>query len=187
MDKKQEPFRQLGERLKTIRQRLQESVSDVSGAVEIDEVTLERIERGLERPSEDILMLLITHFGMREDEATGLWHLAGYVPDRQHDIDTNPEELVSGKGGTAILVVAPDPRVMYSDGVQVQANKHGVVISFTQNIGVISPLTTTRVGMSREQAANVIQALQDALNHSDRPLQLPEGTQAKREDQRKRK
>jgi hypothetical protein len=132
-------------------------------------------------------MLLITHFGMREDEATGLWHLAGYTPDRSHDGEATPEDMVSGKAGTAILVVAPDPRVMYTDGVQVQANKHGVVIAFTQNIGVISPLTTTRVGMSREQAATVIQALQDALNHSDRPLQLPENTATNHEEQRKRK
>lgn len=169
-EKKQEqPFKKLGDRLKTIRQKLHESVAEVSGAVEIDELMLQRIEQGMERPSEDILMLLISHFGMQDDEAAGLWQLAGYDQpkgDERHSDNSNDK--------ATILVMAVDPRVIYSDGVQVDANKNGVVISFSQNNGSQGTLTTAKVGMSREQASAVIHALQQALEHSQ-PKRLSDG------------
>ncbi len=182
MDKKQhEPFKQLGERLKRIRQKLHESVAEVSGAVEIDEPTLQRIEQGWERPSEDILMLLISHFGMHDDEATGLWRLAGYNQAHSHE-SSSADDISAAR--TAILVMAPDPRVIYSDGVQVHATNSGVVIAFSQNSGVPNSFVTTRVGMSREQAQAVAQALQEALVRTT-PRQLPGGGERKREDRSK--
>ena len=169
-EKQQEqPFKQLGDKLKTIRQKLHESVAEVSGAVEIDEVTLNRIEQGKERPAEDILMLLINHFGMQDDEAASLWQLAGYDQPRPHDSDNNEES----NHRSAILVMAVDPRIIYSDGVQVTANRNGVVISFSQGSGTNSSLTTAKIGMSREQAYAVMHTLHDALHRSE-PQQLPD-------------
>jgi transcriptional regulator with XRE-family HTH domain len=177
-EKQQEqPFKQLGNRLKTIRQKLHESVAEVSGAVEIDEVVLNRIEQGHERPAEDILMLLINHFGMQDDEAAGLWQLAGYDQpkndrnDRERDRDDSPNSDDTQNNRSAILVMAVDPRIMYSDGVQITANKKGVVLSFSQGTGQ-NMLTTTRIGMSREQAESVLQTLHTALAQSQ-PRQLP--------------
>jgi transcriptional regulator with XRE-family HTH domain len=174
-EKRQEqPFKHLGNKLKVIRQKLHESVAEVSGAVEIDENMLNRIEQGQERPSEDILMLLISHFGMREDEAASLWQLAGYEqPRHEHDA---PDEVHGGKA--TILVMAVDPRVIYSDGVQVQANANGVILSFAQNNGTSQGLVTAKVGMSREQAGNVVRVLQEALSRSQ-PRQLSDGSDAK--------
>lgn len=170
-EKQQEqPFKKLGDKLKTIRQKLHESVSEVSGAVEIDEKTLQRIEQGHERPAEDILMLLINHFGMREDEAASLWQLAGYEPPRTGDSDEDNNQ----QSRSAILVMAVDPRVIYSDGVQVSASRNGVVVSFSQASSPSGMLTTAKVGMSREQAYAVIRTLQDALSRSE-PQQLPDG------------
>jgi transcriptional regulator with XRE-family HTH domain len=166
---KQQPFKQLGERLKIIRQKLHESVAEVSGAVEIDEPTLQRIEQGDERPSEDILMLLISHFGMQDDEAAGLWQLAGYDQPRQHNHDHEQGDEQQGKA--AILVMAVDPRVIYSDSLQVTANRNGVVLAFSQSTSTPNPLTTAKIGMSREQAHAVVRTLQQALQHSE-PKQL---------------
>jgi transcriptional regulator with XRE-family HTH domain len=177
--RQEQPFKQLGERLKTIRQKLHESVSEVSGAVEIDEPTLHRIEQGNERPSEDILMLLISHFGMRDDEAAGLWQLAGYDQPRTHEHDTN-EDATNGRA--TILVMAVDPRVVYSDGVQVTANRNGVVLSFNQTNNTPQPLTTARIGMSREQASAVVRTLQEALSRSE-PRQLTDFIDKKDEKQ----
>lgn len=176
------PFKSLGDRLKTIRQKLQESVAEVSGAVEIDETTLQRIEKGQERPSEDILMLLISHFGMQDDEAAGLWQLAGY--DHHHSINED-EDAPNSRPGGAILVMAVDPRVMYSDGVTVSANKHGVILSFSQATGTPHALTTAKIGMSREQARSVLHTIQQALEKSE-PRQLGEGqkTESQKEDER---
>jgi transcriptional regulator with XRE-family HTH domain len=177
-DKRQPlPFKSLGIRLKTIRQKLQESVADVSGAVEIDESMLQRIEQGSERPSEDILLLLISHFGMRDDEAASLWQLAGYDPPHDHDHDL-PDDLKNDRN--LVLVMAVDPRVMYSDNIQVQINPNGVVMNFSQASTSGRPLTTARVGMSREQAYNVLRSLQETLNGSE-PRELP-ATTASTED-----
>lgn len=168
------PFRQLGSRLKTIRQKLHESVAEVSGAVEIDENTLQRIEQGHERPAEDILMLLISHFGMREDEAASLWQLAGYEQPASHDHEPTDE---NSNTRSAVLVMAIDPRIIYTDGVQVTAGRNGVTLSFSQASGTSNALTTAKVGMSREQAYAVLRALQDALSRSE-PRQLPEKSQS---------
>lgn len=169
--RKELPFQSLGRRLKTIRQKLHESVAEVSGAVEIDEPTLQRIESGSERPTEDILMLLISHFGMRDDEAASLWQLAGYDQPHHHDRDRDDDPA----NKAAVLLMAVDPRIIYSDGLQVNANKNGVVLTFTQPAGGNGPLPTARVGMSREQAFNVLRILQETLQRSE-PRQLPHST-----------
>ena len=166
------PFKNLGERLKVIRQKLQESMAEVSGAVEIDEKDLQRIEQGQERPSQDILMLLISHFGMHDDEAAGLWQLAGYDPPSNHDDREAADEVANGNRA-AVLIMAVDPRVIYSDKVQVHANRTGVVINFSQSAADSQQgLTTARIGMSRDQAKTVLRSLQMALDASEQ-RQLP--------------
>ena len=159
------PFKTLGEKLKTIRQKLHESMAEVSGAVEIDEQQLSRIEQGSERPTEDILLLLINHFGMQDDDAAKLWQLAGY--DQPHDHDHGDQQNRS-----MVMIMAVDPRIIYSDGVQVTANNVGVVLNFSQGHGGSQPLTTARVGMSREQAYGLLKTLERTLQQSE-PRQLP--------------
>lgn len=171
-EKPQPPFGQLGSTLKAIRERRKETVADVSGAVEIDENTLQRIEQGNERPSEDILMLLISHFGMPEDEAAGLWQLAGY--DRHEaNADSGPQ---TSNTKTMVMIMAVDPRIIYSDGVQVLASNSGVIMNFAQGTGTPQSIITARVGMSREQAFRVLKALQVALSPAE-PKQLPPSVQ----------
>lgn len=171
-EKYKQPFAHLGSTIKQWRERRKESVADVSGAVEIDEKMMHRIEQGNERPSEDILMLLISHFGMHEDEAAGLWQLAGY--DRHED--ENTPQTQGNK--TMVMIMAVDPRVVYSDGVQVVANNSGVIMNFAQGTGTPQALITARVGMSRDQAAMVLRALQTALTPAA-PRQLPPSSQTK--------
>lgn len=170
----QTPFQVLGKKLKTIRQKLQESVSDVSGAIEIDEEKLQRIEQGQECPSEDILLLLISHFGMHEDEAANLWLLAGY--DQPHDHDAHAD---GDFGRPTIMLMGIDPRIIYSDGVHIAVNAGGVVMNFSQGFGANQPLAIARIGMSHGQAKKVLGVLQDALYHFEHPpapKTLPEKT-----------
>lgn len=165
------PFGPLGAKLKTIREKRNESVAEVSGAVEIDEQMLQRIEQGNERPSEDILMLLISHFGMQDDEASVLWQLAGY--DQPSDMSSAGDHTPNNR--TMVMIMAVDPRIVYSDGVQIIANGSGVVMNFGQGTGTPQALVTARVGMSRDQAAMVLKALQNVL-HPPAPRQLPPST-----------
>lgn len=170
-ESKEVPYQALGKRLKALRQKMQESLPDVSGAVEIDIDLLLRIESGAERPSEDILQLLINHFEVN-DEAEGLWQLAGYdapQPDHSHDAEDLAKHLRTG----AVMIMAMDPRVIYSDQVHATANRSGVVMHFAQKTNVPQPLIAARVGMSREQAHEVVRVLQEVLSRSE-PRQLPD-------------
>lgn len=171
--KRQAPFRTLGKHLRFLREGRQESVAEVSGAVEITIETLERIERGEERPSEDILMLLINHFGMSDNEAVQLWETAGYEKensDRFHPANDLPARAT-------MVLLALDVRTMYSDGVDITSNKSGLVMQFTQSGNQAQSLPVARVGMSYEQAKTVLHELEQAIlrgQYLGGPKSLPE-------------
>ena len=154
------PYETLGSQLRRLRERNRESVAEVSGAVEIDELELSKIEAGAERPSEDILLLLISHFAVEDDKAAELWQLAGY--DREDEPER--ESASNARQQAQTLMVMIDPRVMYSDSVEVVTNSKGVVLNFSQNAGQNGqPLTISRIGMSHEQAKMVMGVLHQAL------------------------
>jgi transcriptional regulator with XRE-family HTH domain len=164
------PFEPLGSKLRQLREQHRESLAEVCGAVEIDEDHLVNIESGKDRPSEDILMLLISHFGIGDDHAEELWELAGYTPTvhdhSEHKHDDHDE--VKRSGGTMMIML--DPRVMYSDGVEIVSNKQGVIINFSQTAGPESPpLTVSRIGMSYDQAKAVMGILHQVLYAQENP------------------
>ena len=152
----------LGMRLRYARQQKQQSLAEVSGAVEIDEAMLDRIENGVERPSEDILMLLINYFDIQDAEAVRLWEMGNYstdVPDElKVDIDASTNKI--------IMLVAQDVRTQYSDGVSIQAQPNGVTIEFTQSNMQGQTTPVARIGMSQQQAETVVRTLHSALLHS---------------------
>jgi len=124
--KHNQPYQNLGQHLKSLRQRMHESVAEVSGAVEIEPDALSLIEQGQDCPSEDVLLLLLSHFNIKEDEALKLWELAGY------DQDKMPNGSQSGAGEDSnlikpIVMVMQDNRIMYTDMVNVAVSQSGVV------------------------------------------------------------
>lgn len=158
------PFKTLGTRLKYLRESSKESIAEAAGAVEIDADALERIEQGIELPSEEILMLLMSHFNMQDNEAVQVWELAGY--DRRNGPDLlTAEDLMAG-GKPVVMLLAIDVRTQYTDGVDIYADAAGVTMNFTQangngQNGGANPVA--KVGMSLEQAEAVARALQLAL------------------------
>jgi hypothetical protein len=142
-------------------------LGETSGAVEIDVEKLDRYERGVEPPTEDILLLLISHFGLKDEEAVELWELAGYS---RSDVETSSDR---GRGNNAsraaaqVTLIALDNRVLHSNGVEVNVdNANGVVLNFSQSgSGGQQPYVVSRVGMSTEQAQNLLETLQSALLH----------------------
>jgi hypothetical protein len=168
-DKRSEitPYKVLGTHLHRVRDRLKETIAEVSGAVEINESMLISIEDGIERPTEDILLLLITHFGIQDDEAVKLWDLAGYDRSKQIKLD---EEAIAGK--QLVMVMTVDTRIVYSDKVEVVANPNGVVMNFMQDPdGPYQSQTVSRIGMSREQTESVIRVLRQSLDQSALAMQ----------------
>lgn len=158
------PFKMLGDHLKYMREQLKESLLEVSGAVEIDADDLQRIEQGSERPSEDILLLLIQHYNMQDQEAVQLWELAGYDSDdspHKAKMEANAAALMQNK--QLVMLLAMDVRTMYSDGVDISINDAGLTMNFTQTTGEGQHQAVGRIGMSYDQAAEVLKTLEQAL------------------------
>lgn len=173
------PYKTLGARLKGMREKLRESLAEVSGAVEIELDALTEIEQGTHRPSEDILLLLISHFALKEDEATKLWELAGY---EKIDDATAMSIDESGDVRNSVMVMPVDVRIAYTDMAHVVANQHGVVVNFMQTNGPGNqPLVVSRLGMSREHAKSLMELLQRTLAGVEQPQQqaLPAPKQSK--------
>jgi transcriptional regulator with XRE-family HTH domain len=169
------PYKTLGTHLKYLREQQKESLAEVSGAVEINTEELERIEQGMVRPSEDILLLLISHFNMQDQEAVQLWELAGYdgeAPGKFSFVD----DLPSANGKPVVMLIGLDMRTQYSDGLDVIVNKAGLTLSFTQAAANNQRMPVGRIGMSVEQAEQVLKILQQAIlkaKYGNGPQALP--------------
>jgi transcriptional regulator with XRE-family HTH domain len=171
------PFKTLGTHLKYLREQGNESLQEASGAVEIDTEALQRIEEGRERPSEDILLLLIQHYKTQDHEALQLWELAGYNgDDSPHRLRL--DDIINQAGQKQlIMLMAMDQRTMYSDGLDVGINQAGITLNFTQSTGNNRRASAGRIGMSYEQAAQAVRIMQEALLKADylrQPKGLPE-------------
>jgi transcriptional regulator with XRE-family HTH domain len=178
-NKQSNPYKTLGTALKRTRQKLQESLAEVSGAVEIEVDVLSAIELGAQRPSEDILLLLISHFGIKEDEASKLWELANYD---QAQLPFSNDSLENEETKSSVMVVPMDSRINYTDMVHIMVNNYGVVMNFMQGAGPNNqPLAVARVGMSREHAKSVLELLQRTLEQSEQKT-LPRSTKEQKRD-----
>jgi len=160
-DNQEDKFQKLGRQLKALRTRSGESLAEASGAVEIDVRELANFELGAKRPSEDVLLLLISHFGAQDDEAVKLWEMAGYALSRI------PVEHMSNEHPSRQGSLNNEETVVYTDVVDIMVNKYGVIMNFMQNsVPSSSPKTIARVGMSREHAKSVMKILEATLNQA---------------------
>jgi transcriptional regulator with XRE-family HTH domain len=178
---KAQPYISFGKALRQLRERARKSPMEVSGAVEIDTATLMRYETGEIRPSEDILILLIQHFSLKEDEASELWRLAGYLQSPSDAFFFANDEFAQRSKTTSDN---SSDRIVYTDMIQVMVNNYGVIMQFMQGAGMSSqPLAVARVGMSKEHARSVMEVLKKTLEQADamvakKPLQLPPSNQS---------
>jgi DNA-binding XRE family transcriptional regulator len=164
----------LGRHLKYMREQLQQSVEEVSGAVEIDERTLQNIEAGEERPAEDILLLLISYYGLQDQQAVQLWELAEYDAADAPDQIKPDADFINGKN--VVMLLAMDTRTLYSDGVDIAISPAGLTLNFTQASGKSQSMPIGRIGVSLEQAEEVAKTLQLAIlkaKQAKAPKQLP--------------
>ncbi|HYH36201.1 MAG TPA: helix-turn-helix transcriptional regulator [Candidatus Saccharimonadales bacterium] len=165
MSEQNTPYITLGSHLKYVREQSRQSLLEVSGAVEIDEQRLERIEAGIERPAEDILLLLISHFGVADREAVQLWELADYDSDLPEQI--KPETIDQHLNAkNVVMLIGFDTRTIYSDGLDILWNDAGMTLNFTQATSPGQSLPVAKVGMSHEQAEQVMKTLQRAILHA---------------------
>lgn len=155
----------MGRQLRTLRNRANESIAEASGAVEIDAEALAGYELGKNCPSEDVLLLLISHFGAKDDEAVRLWELAGYGMDKI-PVTHNANQEFSSLGGSA-----NEPRILFTDIVDVTVNNYGVVMNFMQGANPSAkPVSVARVGMSREHAKSVLEILKLTIEQTEQNI-----------------
>lgn len=151
------PYRPLGKHLKNLRVRANESLAEASGAVEIDVRELAGFELGKNRPSEDVLLLLISHFGAKDDEAVSMWEMAGYSTDK-----TPGSHMINSEAQGTHNV--HENRILFTDIVDVMVNNYGVVMNFMQAGPANSAQPVARVGMSREHAKSILKILEQTLS-----------------------
>lgn len=164
------PYKVLGSELKKMRISRQETIAEVAGAVEIDVEALSAYEAGIHRPSEDILLLLISHFALKEDQATKLWDLASYDKTKLPDQHMSNSQA-GGATAPTVMVMPLDARIAYTDMVHVVANNYGVIMNFMQSGGPNDkPLTVSRIGMSKDHARSVLDVLEKTLNQQQKQL-----------------
>ena len=155
-------YKEFGIAIKAYRVAANESIEDVSGAVEVDPSTISEIEEGKLQPPMDILELLIRHFSLRHNEALRLWKLAGYAKNglEKVKVSADPKKQVQ---------IATDAPIMYTDSIHVAANKYGITLSFIQGIGADGdPVVVSRVGMSSEHAQSMLNIIRRALEKQSR-------------------
>jgi transcriptional regulator with XRE-family HTH domain len=153
-------YRPLGKQLKDLRTRANESLAEASGAVEIDVRELASFELGKARPTEDVLLLLISHFGAKDDEAIRIWEMAGYSMEKipaSHGMNNEPQ----------VLDNAAESRILFTDVVDIVVNNYGVIMNFMQSGPANSSQSVARVGMSREHAKSILQILQATLAQTE--------------------
>jgi transcriptional regulator with XRE-family HTH domain len=155
-------YKQLGKKLKELRTQANETLAEAAGAVEIDVREMAGFELGQARPSEEVLLLLISHFGAKDEEAIKLWEMAGYGTAKISATHLGNNERSSYE------TAKPDKHILFTDTVDVIVNNYGVVMNFMQGGSPnASPSAVARVGMSREHAKSVLQILQVTLSQTD--------------------
>jgi uncharacterized protein YciU (UPF0263 family) len=164
-----QPYRAFGAKIKHFRQQWKQSVSDVSGTLEIDEVFLKEIESGKTLPTENQMDMIINHFLLTKEQADELRNLA-----HMHS-DQSAEQLIGGVEDMLmkqlVMYMPIEQKVVYTDGMNVTVNRHGVVLQFTQNSGTntkVKPNIVCQVGMSREHAEKVVDVLKKTLTDHDK-------------------
>jgi DNA-binding XRE family transcriptional regulator len=164
-DSVQNPYSELGRKLKLYRERRKRSITEASGAVEIEPVSLESIEKGEQRPEEEILSLLISYFEIEEEYASKLYRLAGYTETASDSSDQGSLDLAQ----PIAMLMPVDLRVVYTDTAHVMVNNYGVVMNFMQTNGTGSqPLAVSRVGMSKDHAKSLIKMLQQSIKQAEK-------------------
>ncbi len=158
-----QPHQKFGQIVHALRRKYLESRRELSAALEINVEYLDRLEQGKERPTEELVEQLVSHFNLDDGLAHNLWLFAGYPYEKLEDI-TIP---------TANVPIA-EARISYTDSAHISANNFGVVLNFMQNAGPNNqPLVVSRLGMSKEHAKQVADLIYQTIAASEQARPKP--------------
>lgn len=162
-----EPYAALGAKLKHYRTQWQQTVTEVSNTLEIDEKTLMAIEAGKTIPSENELEMFISHFLLTDEQADDIRDLADNFKEQATEgLASGIEDMLMKQ---IVMYAPPEGKILYTDSMQATVNKSGVVLQFMQGGNGQAPqnqqqIMVSRVGMSREHAERMIEVLRTTLD-----------------------
>ncbi|MBW3568680.1 helix-turn-helix domain-containing protein [Candidatus Parcubacteria bacterium] len=167
MGKSEQPHKVLGEKIKSLREKWQQTVDEVSTTLEIDEKELKQIESGKILPNDNLLDMIINHFLLSEEQALELRAMATVPKDT-----AIPESLLAGGiedmlMKQVVMYLPVDNRVVYTDSMNATVNKHGMVLQFMQSQNG-KPVSVSQVGMSREHAERMLKVIKTTLEKYDK-------------------
>src|SRR3990167_2356318 len=159
-----QPFQELGAQIRSLREQWDQSISELSGTLELDPSVLVAIESGKTLPSEDILDMIIEHFLLTDEQAeVMLKTIEEYDTKTQEALSKGLEDALTKQ---MVMLMPIDSKVVYTDSMQATVNQGGVVIQFSQQVnGQAVPVS--RVGMSREHAEKMIEVLKETIKSFD--------------------
>lgn len=160
------PNKELGARIKNLREQWKQTINEVSTTLEIDETQLKKIEAGKILPNEELLDLIINHFHLSEAQAEELRNLASFHPGPT----PAPEGLVGSMEEMLmkqiVMYIPVDNRIVYTDTMNATVNRHGMVLQFKQSQNGKN-VTVSQVGMSREHAEKMLKVIETTLKKYD--------------------
>jgi transcriptional regulator with XRE-family HTH domain len=167
------PYDKLGAKIKAMRLKANETILGLAEALEIGRAKLSQIERGLIKPSEDEVAMLINRYKVPGQKAEQLWEMAGYDNN-----DLVPDEVmheISQKIVKTVVVMPADARITYTDMVNTSVNNYGMVLNFMQTASNGLPaMAIARVGMSIEHARSVAKVINDTISQYELANKKPE-------------
>jgi DNA-binding XRE family transcriptional regulator len=162
-----QPYKALGSKLKFLREQWNQSLSEVSGTLEIEEQLLHAIEEGKTLPADELLDMLISHFLLTDEQARELRQMVDSEKGLSMEaLATGIDDMLMKQ---IIMLMPSDNKTIYTDGMQATINDNGVVMQFMQQTkpgGQQVPVA--KVGMSRQHAERIIKVLQDTMREYDR-------------------
>jgi len=141
--------RDVGEFLKNQREIKNQTLAEVSGAVEIDVEQLRMIEEGRFLPEEETLVTLISFLKISDEDAKDIFEKAGYLSEDEETFDK--------------VNTQPTAPVLYADSIKVIKSNDGVVIDFFQP-STDGGVTTFRFGINDNLTKELTKQLMQTLS-----------------------
>ena len=191
--KEAKQFENLGGQLKKIRLDANKTLTDVSGALELSERQLSAIERGEERPHEELILLLASYFKLSKMQTQKLLYLAGYNKGSQKAKARSKKDnfaafledflgkhMLDSQHFMIAFSEKIQEKAIYTNETSVNVSQNGVIIKFAQSTFVDKAaisVPVAKVGMSLEHAHQLNKILTKALKKVERSDQVSDELQ----------
>ncbi len=152
-----------GKLLKGHRKKTGKSLKAVGKDIGINYSYLSKIEKGIQRPSVELLNKLVTYYKLNNSQTGKIFHFAGY---KREEVTMNNQSQFnkSNQNKTQISIDPKNNQILYTDHIHVTSSPFGLVLDIGQKMGpTTKAFIVSRIGMSAEHAKALVNLLNRAL------------------------